>query len=78
VSSASFSGLTQQVLDTLTVAGILHTLTVYAPMSIQIMVFGLMILITGNNWGICGNGTGAVGCGDNQETFRNCADVAIV
>merc|ERR1712059_34621 len=27
----------------------------------------------GNNWGICENGTGAVGCGD-QETFRACAD----
>ena len=31
----------------------------------------------GNTWGDCGNGTGAVGCG-RQETFRNCADVAII
>lgn len=30
-----------------------------------------------NNWGDCGNGKGAVGCG-NQETFRNCADIKIV
>ena len=32
--------------------------------------------IAGNNWGICKNGTGAVGCGP-QEEFRACADVAI-
>ncbi|KAJ3649518.1 hypothetical protein Zmor_021258 [Zophobas morio] len=32
---------------------------------------------TGNNWGDCGDGTWAKGCGA-QETFRNCADVAIV
>ena len=28
-------------------------------------------------WGICPNGTEAVGCG-KAETFRNCADVVIV
>lgn len=33
--------------------------------------------IAGNNWGICPNGTGAVGCGP-QEEFRACADVAVV
>ncbi|KAG8225941.1 hypothetical protein J437_LFUL005979 [Ladona fulva] len=32
---------------------------------------------TGNMWGTCDNGTEAVGCG-RPETFRNCADVAIV
>ncbi|XP_048479610.1 uncharacterized protein LOC105381531 isoform X2 [Plutella xylostella] len=32
---------------------------------------------TGNMWGVCENGTEAVGCG-RSETFRNCADVAIV
>lgn len=31
---------------------------------------------TGNMWGLCANGTEAVGCG-NAETFRNCADVVI-
>ena len=31
----------------------------------------------GNNWGICPNGTGAMGCG-NQETFRTCSDITIV
>ncbi|XP_036322963.1 uncharacterized protein LOC118736922 [Rhagoletis pomonella] len=31
----------------------------------------------GNNWGPCGNGTSAMGCGP-QETFVNCADVSIV
>lgn len=31
---------------------------------------------TGNMWGICENGTEAVGCG-KPELFRNCADVAI-
>lgn len=28
-------------------------------------------------WGICANGTEAVGCG-RSETFRNCADITIV
>lgn len=32
---------------------------------------------TGNMWGICANGTEAVGCG-RSETFRNCADVSII
>ncbi|XP_043267096.1 uncharacterized protein [Venturia canescens] len=32
--------------------------------------------IAGNNWGECGNGTGAVGCGP-QEEFRGCADITI-
>ncbi|XP_050307966.1 uncharacterized protein LOC126744553 [Anthonomus grandis grandis] len=31
----------------------------------------------GNNWGSCGNGTSAVGCGP-QETFRSCADIRIL
>lgn len=31
---------------------------------------------TGNSWGVCPNGIGKLGCGD-QETFRNCADVSI-
>lgn len=30
----------------------------------------------GNNWGTCPNGTGAVGCGP-QEEFRACADIQI-
>lgn len=30
----------------------------------------------GNNWGVCPNGKGALGCG-NQETFRTCSDIAI-
>lgn len=32
--------------------------------------------IAGNNWGMCSDGNGAVGCG-HQEEFRACADVAI-
>ncbi|CAD7092479.1 unnamed protein product [Hermetia illucens] len=32
--------------------------------------------IAGNNWGMCENGTGAVGCGP-QEEFRACADISI-
>ncbi|KAJ8924209.1 hypothetical protein NQ315_007000 [Exocentrus adspersus] len=31
----------------------------------------------GNSWGDCGDGTGAIGCGD-QETFRSCADILIL
>jgi len=31
----------------------------------------------GNNWGLCDDGTGAVGCGP-QETFRACADIRIL
>ncbi|CAL8139160.1 unnamed protein product [Orchesella dallaii] len=30
----------------------------------------------GNNWGVCPDGTGSVGCGP-QETFRGCADIKI-
>ena len=32
--------------------------------------------VAGNNWGKCKNGTGAVGCGA-QEQFRGCSDVLI-
>ncbi|XP_053690918.1 uncharacterized protein LOC128739457 [Sabethes cyaneus] len=32
--------------------------------------------IAGNNWGVCPDGNGAVGCGP-QEEFRACADVSI-
>ncbi|CAH1722537.1 uncharacterized protein LOC114130703 [Aphis gossypii] len=32
--------------------------------------------IAGNNWGECGNGTSAVGCGP-QEEFRACADISV-
>jgi len=33
--------------------------------------------VAGNNWGVCADGVGATGCGP-QETFRNCADIAIL
>jgi hypothetical protein len=33
--------------------------------------------LVGNTWDICEDGKGQVGCG-KQETFRNCADVAII
>ncbi|RWS19724.1 uncharacterized protein B4U80_08576, partial [Leptotrombidium deliense] len=32
---------------------------------------------TANSWGICEDGTQAIGCG-NQEMFRSCADISIV
>ncbi|XP_055907060.1 uncharacterized protein LOC129942229 [Eupeodes corollae] len=32
--------------------------------------------LTANSWGTCDDGTGAIGCGP-QEQFKNCADVAI-
>ncbi|XP_056645605.1 uncharacterized protein LOC130450909 [Diorhabda sublineata] len=32
---------------------------------------------TGNNWGVCENGTQGIGCGP-QEHFRSCADIAIL
>ncbi|KAH8417095.1 hypothetical protein KR222_002951 [Zaprionus bogoriensis] len=32
--------------------------------------------IAGNNWGMCDDGVGAVGCGP-QEEFRSCSDIAI-
>ncbi|XP_020714046.1 uncharacterized protein LOC101448733 isoform X2 [Ceratitis capitata] len=32
--------------------------------------------IAGNNWGICADGNGAVGCGP-QEEFRACSDIAL-
>jgi len=31
---------------------------------------------TGNSWGVCEDGTGAIGCGA-QEHFRACADISI-
>ena len=31
---------------------------------------------TGNNWGICEDGSGAMGCGA-QENFKSCADIRI-
>ncbi|XP_076312344.1 uncharacterized protein LOC143225963 [Tachypleus tridentatus] len=31
---------------------------------------------TGNSWGVCKDGTGALGCGP-QEVFRSCADIRI-
>ncbi|GLV40235.1 uncharacterized protein CBL_03616 [Carabus blaptoides fortunei] len=31
---------------------------------------------TGNSWGICPDGTGALGCGP-QENFRTCSDISI-
>lgn len=34
------------------------------------------MFLPGNNWGNCPNGTGAVGCGP-QEEFRACADIQI-
>ena len=32
--------------------------------------------VAGNNWGMCPDGNGAVGCGP-QEEFRSCADIAL-
>lgn len=32
--------------------------------------------IAGNNWGMCDDGIGAVGCGP-QEEFRSCSDIAL-
>lgn len=32
--------------------------------------------VAGNNWGICPDGNGAVGCGE-QEEFRSCSDIAL-
>ncbi|KAF2889920.1 hypothetical protein ILUMI_16253, partial [Ignelater luminosus] len=32
---------------------------------------------TGNSWGTCNDGSGAIGCGP-QETFRSCSDISIV
>lgn len=37
----------------------------------------LNLILIGNNWGNCPNGTGAIGCGP-QEEFRACADITIV
>ncbi|XP_072044825.1 uncharacterized protein [Amphiura filiformis] len=32
---------------------------------------------TGNDWGMCPNGTGMVGCSDTPEQFWACADISI-
>lgn len=34
-------------------------------------------LVVGNSWGICENGTGAIGCGA-QENFRGCSDIRVL
>ena len=36
----------------------------------------IIIIFAGNTWGECADGSESVGCGV-QETFINCADVAI-
>jgi hypothetical protein len=36
----------------------------------------LYAMISGNSWGVCANGTGALGCGP-QETFRTCSDISL-
>jgi len=33
-------------------------------------------MVSGNNWGFCEDGTGALGCGP-QETFRACSDISL-
>jgi len=35
------------------------------------------VMVSGNNWGFCGDGTGALGCGP-QETFRSCSDISLI
>lgn len=37
----------------------------------------LLCVCTGNSWGICQNGSGAVGCGE-QEHFRGCSDIHVL
>ncbi|XP_043064454.1 uncharacterized protein LOC108100432 isoform X2 [Drosophila ficusphila] len=32
--------------------------------------------VAGNNWGVCSDGNGAMGCGP-QEEFRSCSDIAL-
>lgn len=34
-------------------------------------------IFQGNSWGTCDDGSGALGCGE-QEHFRGCADISIV
>ena len=37
-----------------------------------------MILLKGHqSWGTCEDGSFAMGCGDQQQEIRNCADVKI-
>lgn len=35
------------------------------------------IIITGNSWGECDDGSSGIGCGP-QEEFRGCADIVIL
>ncbi|XP_045112765.1 uncharacterized protein LOC123505481, partial [Portunus trituberculatus] len=46
------------------------------PVTSAIVVCFQWRYVSGNNWGVCEDGTGAIGCGP-QEEFRACADVAI-
>ena len=61
VLNVLFNGLTEQV---------------QCPKSKELFLL-IHNLTLGNTWGICANGTGAIGCGD-QEMFRNCADIKII
>jgi hypothetical protein len=36
----------------------------------------LYVMVSGNNWGFCEDGTGTLGCGP-QETFRTCSDISL-
>jgi len=37
----------------------------------------LYVMVSGNSWGLCEDGTGALGCGP-QETFRTCSDISLL
>ncbi|CAL4189253.1 unnamed protein product [Meganyctiphanes norvegica] len=55
-----------------------HTVNVRLPRGLSCMACVMQWTYTaGNNWGWCGDGTGALGCGP-QERFVNCADVRIL
>ena len=45
---------------------------------INIIIMFIFFNFSGNDWGICPNGTGMVGCNDKPEQFFACADIAIV
>lgn len=44
---------------------------------IHLLKIGISVRVVGNSWGICENGTGAIGCGA-QENFRGCSDIRVL
>uniref|UniRef100_A0A1L8E399 Putative chitin binding domain protein n=1 Tax=Nyssomyia neivai TaxID=330878 RepID=A0A1L8E399_9DIPT len=69
------SGSTKYYLNSAAVGYYNFTVTLPAGVSCKRCVLQ-WTYTTGNNWGYCDDGSGKLGCGD-QENFRTCSDISI-